>query len=70
MPIAREFKDLFSKDLPDRKIELEIELAPGTVPISKASYHMAPTELKELYEQLQKLLNKGFIHYGELQFYL
>uniref|UniRef100_A0A2N9IM06 CCHC-type domain-containing protein n=1 Tax=Fagus sylvatica TaxID=28930 RepID=A0A2N9IM06_FAGSY len=30
-------------------------------PISKAPYRMAPTELKELKEQLQDLLDKGFI---------
>ena len=74
MPIARDFKDVFPKDLPglplDREIKFEIELAPGTGPISKVSYHMAPAELKELHEQLQKLLNKGFIRRGELQFYL
>ena len=33
----------------------------GTSPISKAPYRMALTELKELKEQLQELLEKGFI---------
>ncbi|XP_074592496.1 uncharacterized protein LOC141848370 [Curcuma longa] len=46
---------------PDREIEFEIELIPGTNPISKAPYRMAPAELKELHEQLQELLDKGFI---------
>ena len=32
----------------DREIEFEIELLPGTVPISKVPYRMALTELKEL----------------------
>ena len=36
-------------------------LGHGTTPISRASYRMAPTELKELKTQLQELLNKGFI---------
>ena len=39
----------------------EIELVLGTGPISKAPYRMSPAELKELQEQLQELLNKGFI---------
>jgi hypothetical protein len=34
---------------------------PGTNPISKAPYRMASLELKELKEQLQELLDKGFI---------
>jgi hypothetical protein len=33
----------------------------GTNPISKALYRMASSELKELKEQLQELLDKGFI---------
>ena len=36
-------------------------LQPGTDPISKAPYRMASLELKELKEQLQDLLDKGFI---------
>nr|GFC44372.1 putative reverse transcriptase domain-containing protein [Tanacetum cinerariifolium] len=31
-------------------------------PISKAPYRMAPIELKELKDQLQELLERGFIH--------
>ena len=65
VPVVRDFSDVFPEDLPglppDREIEFEIELAPGTGPISKAPYRMAPAELKELHEQLQELLNKGFI---------
>ena len=38
-----------------------IELAPGTKPILKAPYHMAPMELIKLKVQLQELLDKGFI---------
>nr|GFB76341.1 putative reverse transcriptase domain-containing protein [Tanacetum cinerariifolium] len=33
----------------------------GAEPISKASYRMAPVELKELKEQLQEMLENGFI---------
>ncbi|GJR80518.1 hypothetical protein Tco_0151303 [Tanacetum coccineum] len=38
-----------------------IELIPGAEPISKAPYRMAPIELKELKDQLQELLERGFI---------
>ncbi|KZV56933.1 hypothetical protein F511_26916 [Dorcoceras hygrometricum] len=34
---------------------------PGTEPISRAPYRMAPAELKELKEQLQDLMDKGYI---------
>nr|GFA37127.1 putative reverse transcriptase domain-containing protein [Tanacetum cinerariifolium] len=46
---------------PEREVEFSIELVSGTQPISKAPYHMAPIELKELKEQLQELLVLGFI---------
>ena len=65
IPVVREFSDVFPKDLPgipiDREIEFSIDLLPGTSPISKAPYRMALIELKELKEQLQELLEKGFI---------
>ena len=38
-----------------------IELVPGTTPISKAPYRMAPAELAELKIQPQELLDKGLI---------
>ena len=38
LPVVNEFNDIFSKDLlgllPKREIEFEIELFPGTTPIS------------------------------------
>jgi len=46
---------------PDREIQFAIELVPGTAPISKAPYPMAPAELAELKKQLQELLDKGLI---------
>jgi len=46
---------------PDREIEFAIELVPGTAPISKAPYRMAPAKLAELKKQLQELLDKGLI---------
>ncbi|GKC47713.1 putative reverse transcriptase domain-containing protein [Tanacetum coccineum] len=46
---------------PAREIEFGIELVRGAEPISKAPYRMAPVELKELKEQLQEMLENGFI---------
>ena len=46
---------------PDREIEFEIDLIPGTGPISKPPYRMAPSELRELKMQLQELLDRKFI---------
>ena len=65
VPIVREYPDVFPEDLPglppDREIEFEIELAPGTEPISITPYRMAPTELKELKIKMEELVSKGFI---------
>ncbi|TYK02364.1 gag protease polyprotein [Cucumis melo var. makuwa] len=64
-PVVREYPDVFPDELPGlpppRKVDFAIELEPGTAPISRAPYRMAPAELKELKVQLQELLDKGFI---------
>ncbi|TYK18660.1 ty3-gypsy retrotransposon protein [Cucumis melo var. makuwa] len=64
-PVVSDYPDVFPEELlglpPHREIEFAIELEPGTVPISRAPYRMAPAELKELKVQLQELLDKGFI---------
>src|SRR5262249_34828909 len=46
---------------PDREIEFCIDVVAGTAPISLPPYRMAPAELRELKEQLQELLDQGFI---------
>jgi hypothetical protein len=60
-----EFLDVFPEELPgmppDREIEFVIELVPGTAPIFKRSYRMATNQLVELKEQLQEILDKGYI---------
>ncbi|XP_070019871.1 uncharacterized protein [Nicotiana sylvestris] len=65
VPIVREFLEVLPADLPgmppDRDIEFYIDLAPVTQPISITPYRMALPELKELKEQLQVFLDKGFI---------
>ena len=53
IPVVCEFEDVFPEELPglllQRKIDFGIELIPGDAqPFSKALYHMARTELKEL----------------------
>jgi hypothetical protein len=64
-PVVHEYTDVFPDDLPgmppDRAIEFKIELQPGTAPIYKQPYPMAPNELAELKTQLQELLYKRFI---------
>lgn len=65
IPIVRDFPDVFPDELPGippaREVEFGIELIPGAEPISKAPYRMDPVELKELKDQLQELLDNGFI---------
>nr|GFC76970.1 putative nucleotidyltransferase, ribonuclease H [Tanacetum cinerariifolium] len=64
-PIVSEFPDVFPDELPGIppvcEVGFNIELISGAEPISKAPYHMAPIELKELRDQLQELLERGFI---------
>ena len=52
IPIVCEFLDIFPEDLPglppDREVEFSIELEPGTAPISRRPYCMAPKELAEM----------------------
>ncbi|KAL5538583.1 hypothetical protein UlMin_045492 [Ulmus minor] len=63
--VVQEFLDVFPVELPgippEREISFEIELLPGSAPVSKAPYRMAPVELKELQIQLQEMLDKGLI---------
>ena len=65
IPIVCEFKDIFPEKLlglpPQREINFEIELTPGSQTISNAPYHMAPTKLKESKIQLEELLKKRHI---------
>ena len=65
IPVVREFPDVFPDDIsglpPDREIDFQIELAPGTELISRAPYRMAPAELKEFKVQMEEMVNKGFV---------
>nr|GEW92720.1 putative reverse transcriptase domain-containing protein [Tanacetum cinerariifolium] len=44
-----------------RKTNQKIDLIPGAAPVARAPYRLAPSEMKELSEQLQELSDKGFI---------
>ncbi|GJY01959.1 putative reverse transcriptase domain-containing protein [Tanacetum coccineum] len=65
VPIVRYFPEVFSEDLPGipptRQVEFQIDLVPGAAPVAWAPYRLAPSEMKELSDQLQELSDKGFI---------
>ena len=45
--VVREFLDVFPEELPgiplEREVDLSIEIMPGTAPVSRAPFRMAPT---------------------------
>jgi len=63
IPVVRDFPDVFPEELPgmppDRCVEFIVDLAPGTAPISRRPYKMAPRELAELKTQLEALFEKA-----------
>ncbi|GJT46242.1 putative reverse transcriptase domain-containing protein [Tanacetum coccineum] len=65
VPIVRDFPKVFPEDLPGlppaRPVEFQIDLILGAAPVARAPYRLAPSEMKELSEQLQELSDKGFI---------
>ncbi|GJX67607.1 putative reverse transcriptase domain-containing protein [Tanacetum coccineum] len=65
VPIVRDFPEVFPEDLPGlpptRQVEFQIDLVPGVAPVARAPYRLAPSEMKELSEQLKELSDKGFI---------
>ncbi|KAJ9544424.1 hypothetical protein OSB04_024131 [Centaurea solstitialis] len=46
---------------PERQVEFRIDLVPGAAPRAKTPYRLAPPEIQELSNQLEELLEKGFI---------
>ncbi|XP_057249301.1 uncharacterized protein LOC130590770 [Beta vulgaris subsp. vulgaris] len=64
VPIVNEYQDVFPNDIdlnmpPKHDVEFNIDLVPGTGPISKPPYRMAPAEVKELKTQLEELWIKA-----------
>ncbi|GJX78430.1 hypothetical protein Tco_0326579 [Tanacetum coccineum] len=65
VPIVQNFPKVFPKDLPSlpltRQVEFQIDLIPSVALVARAPYRLAPSEMKELSDQLKELSNKGFI---------
>ena len=62
--VVCEFEDVFQEIPglpPHREIEFRIDLIPGSAPISKSAYRLAPKELQEMKVQLEELLQKGYV---------
>ncbi|GJR73355.1 putative reverse transcriptase domain-containing protein [Tanacetum coccineum] len=63
--IVQDFPEVFPEDLPGlpptRQVDFQIDLVPGAAPVARAPYRLAPSEMKELSEQLKELSDKGFI---------
>ncbi|GKC66728.1 hypothetical protein Tco_1099326, partial [Tanacetum coccineum] len=50
IPVVREFLKVFPKDLPGlppiRQVEFQIDLIPGAIPVARAPYRLAPSEMQ------------------------
>nr|GEW23602.1 putative reverse transcriptase domain-containing protein [Tanacetum cinerariifolium] len=70
VPVICNFPEVFPDDLPGlpppRQVEFKIEVIPNAAPVARTSYHLAPSELKELSNQLKELSEKGFIRPSSL----
>ncbi|GJV78427.1 putative reverse transcriptase domain-containing protein [Tanacetum coccineum] len=70
VPIIQDFPEVFPEDLPGlpptRQVEFQIDLIPGAAPVVRAPYRLAPSEMKELSDQLKELSDKGFIRPNSL----
>nr|GEX51854.1 reverse transcriptase [Tanacetum cinerariifolium] len=57
-----EFRDIDLMGIPPtRQVEFQIDLIPGAAPVAWVPYRLAPSEMKELLDQLKELTDKGFI---------
>ncbi|GKB76512.1 putative reverse transcriptase domain-containing protein [Tanacetum coccineum] len=65
VPIVRDFPEVFPEDVsgipPARQVEFQIDLILGAAPVARAPYRLAPSEMKELSNQLKEISDKGFI---------
>nr|GEX30727.1 putative reverse transcriptase domain-containing protein [Tanacetum cinerariifolium] len=63
--IVQDFFEVFLEDFsgipPTRQLEFQIDLVPGAAPVARVPYRLAPSEMKELLNQLKELADKGFI---------
>nr|GEW06762.1 putative reverse transcriptase domain-containing protein [Tanacetum cinerariifolium] len=57
--VVRNIPGVFPKDLsgllPSREVEFRIDLILGAMPVSISPYHLAPSEMQELSNQLKEL---------------
>ncbi|KAI3827938.1 hypothetical protein L1987_02027 [Smallanthus sonchifolius] len=64
IPIVKDYPEVFPEDLPGlpppRQVEFRIDLVPGAAPVARSPYRLAPSEMQELSNQLQELLDKGY----------
>ncbi|GKF21503.1 hypothetical protein Tco_0070141, partial [Tanacetum coccineum] len=62
IPVVKEFSEVFPEDLPGlppvRQVEFQIDLISGMTPVARASYRLAPSEMQELSNQLQELVDR------------
>ncbi|GJR85766.1 putative reverse transcriptase domain-containing protein [Tanacetum coccineum] len=70
IPVVRELPGVFSEDLsglpPSREVEFFIDLIPGAMHVPKSPYHLAPTEMQELSNQLKELQEKDYRELNKL----
>nr|GFA11200.1 hypothetical protein [Tanacetum cinerariifolium] len=63
--IVQDFPEVFPEDFlgipPTRQVKFQIDLVPGAARVVRALYRLAPSETKELLDQLKELADKGFI---------
>ncbi|GJW41378.1 putative reverse transcriptase domain-containing protein [Tanacetum coccineum] len=63
--MVRNFLEVILDDLsglpPNQEIEFCIDLIPRAITVTKSPYQLAPSEMKELSDQLKELQDKGFI---------
>ncbi|XP_076939930.1 uncharacterized protein LOC143608913 [Bidens hawaiensis] len=65
IPVVRDFPEVFLEDftglLPEKQVEFRIDLVQDYAPVAKSRYILALSEMQELSNQHQELLDKGFI---------
>ncbi|GJT90933.1 putative reverse transcriptase domain-containing protein [Tanacetum coccineum] len=61
VPIVKDFPYVFPEDLPGlpptRQVEFQIDLVPGAAPVARAPYRLAPSEMKELSENVGSFMS-------------
>ncbi|GJU84593.1 putative reverse transcriptase domain-containing protein [Tanacetum coccineum] len=65
IPVVKEFSNVFPEDLPGlppvHQVEFQIDLILRVVPVARTPYRLSPSEMQELFNQLQELADRGFI---------